>query len=153
MTWPAGPQTTRYLAVDLGDKRTGLAVGESGLGVVTPIEVIEIPAARREDLLAAIARAALAHKPDALVIGIPLNMDGTSGPAAVKAREFGSALAAALSLPVHEQDERLTSADADWAMAGSGLTHKKKKARRDALAAAAILRDYLSRTEPNEDPE
>ena len=59
------------------------------------------------------------------------------------ARDLGAQLGARTGLPIHYQDERLTSAQADWSMAGSGLTHAQKKSRRDALAAAAILHDFL----------
>ena len=71
-------------------------------------------------------------------------MDDTEGAPAKAARTVGAALGEAVGLPVHFQDERLTSADADWSMAQSGMTHKEKKALRDALAAAAILRDFLA---------
>ena len=84
------------------------------------------------------------HGAGALVIGLPLNMDDTEGAPAKAARTVGAALGEAVGLPVHFQDERLTSADADWSMAQSGMTHKEKKALRDALAAAAILRDFLA---------
>jgi putative Holliday junction resolvase len=56
---------------------------------------------------------------------------------------FGERIAALAGLEVRYQDERLTSAQADWQMSQSGLTHKQKKGRRDALAAAAILEEFL----------
>ena len=77
------------------------------------------------------------------LVGLPLNMDGSEGPSAAKVRVFIDQLAEATKLTVHAFDERLTSAAADEQMAQSGLTHKQKKARRDALAAAAILRGFL----------
>lgn len=78
-----------------------------------------------------------------VVIGVPLNMDGTAGQRVQIVRAFAARLAQRLGRPLHEQDERLTSAQADWDMAQSGLTHQQKKERRDALAAAAILTDFL----------
>lgn len=78
-----------------------------------------------------------------VVIGVPLNMDGTAGQRVQIVRAFAARLQQRLGRTVHEQDERLTSAQADWDMAQSGLTHQQKKERRDALAAAAILSDYL----------
>lgn len=78
-----------------------------------------------------------------LVMGLPLNMDGTEGKRAKIVRSFGDRLALRTGRTVHMQDERLTSAEANWQMAGSGMTHKQKKEKRDALAAAAILRDFL----------
>jgi putative Holliday junction resolvase len=91
----------------------------------------------------ALAKAVDRHGPDAIVLGMPLNMDGSEGAAAKDVRAFAAELAARTRLPVHLQDERLTSFEADARMAQSGRTHKQKKELRDALAAAAILEDWL----------
>jgi putative Holliday junction resolvase len=137
---PTGISAVRYLAIDLGDKRTGVAVGDDDTRIVSPLEVIAAPRARiMEPLLDAIDE----QGPGALVIGLPLNMDGTEGPQAQLAREFGNRLAAATKLPVHFQDERLSSYAAEEHLKGSGRTRKQKKQLRDALAAAEILRDFL----------
>lgn len=135
----------RFLAIDLGDKRTGLAVGDDLIKLASPLRVIERPLARPDSLLAEIAKAIAEYKPDALVLGLPINMDGTEGPRARIVRDFAENLGRHTSLPLHFQDERLTSDSADWDMAGTGLTRGQKKQRRDALAAAAILRDFLDR--------
>ena len=132
----------RYLAIDLGDKRTGLAAGDDVTGVVTPLVVLEVP--RGDALVEAVSRAAAEHRPDALVLGLPLNMDGTEGDRARLTRVFGTALATRSGLPLHYQDERLTSDAASERLARSGRTHRQKKAIRDALAAAEILRDFLA---------
>jgi putative Holliday junction resolvase len=139
-----------FLCIDLGDKRTGLAAGDDGTRVVTPLTVLEVAIAERggQALLDAIAREALATlgpQRDAgeLVVGLPLNMDDTEGPRAKIVRAFAARIAEATGRTIHFQDERLSSSDADWTMARSGLTRGQKKARRDALAAAAILRDFL----------
>jgi putative Holliday junction resolvase len=130
----------RFLAFDLGEKRSGVAAGDDVTGIVSPVQVIETaPPFRMDALLKVIAT----HKPDAIVIGVPLNMDDTEGPAALAARAVGAELASRSGLPVHFQDERLTSYAADQAMAQSGRTHKRKKELRDALAAVEILRDFL----------
>ncbi len=131
----------RYLGVDLGGRRTGLAVGDDATGVVTPLRVIECPAGPA--LLEAIVAAVADHEPDAVVIGLPLNMDGTEGPQAKLAREVGKRIAHRAARPVHFQDERLSSFAAEELLSGSGRTHGQKKRIRDALAAAAILREYL----------
>ena len=141
----------RYICIDLGDKRTGLAAGDSITRLATPLAVLEVSISERagEALLDAIARAIgeqiSAHSQAELVIGLPLNMDGTEGPRSKLVRDFAARLHKKLVPPraIHFQDERLTSADADWQMARSGMTHKQKKQHRDALAAAAILSDYL----------
>lgn len=137
----------RYLAIDLGDRRTGLAVGDAIIGSVSPAGVVEIPIAEHDGkaLLKALERAIDEHLGSGeLVIGVPLNMDGTAGPRAKAVRAFAARLAERTKRVIHEQDERLTSVDADWAMSQSGLTHAQKKRKRDALAAAAILRDFLA---------
>jgi putative Holliday junction resolvase len=132
----------RYLAVDVGDKRTGLAAGDDVVRLVQPVEVIQVP--RGPALLDALARAVERHGPDALVVGLPLNMDGSEGGAAKSVREFGALLAERTRLPVHYQDERLTSFEADERMARSGRTHREKRELRDALAACAILEGFLA---------
>jgi putative Holliday junction resolvase len=133
----------RYLAIDLGAKRTGLAAGDDVVGLVQPVEVVQVP--RGPALLDALARAIDRHGPDALVIGLPLNMDGTEGGATADVRAFGTALAGRVGLPVHYHDERLSSFEADQRMARSGRTHREKKELRDALAACAILEAWLGR--------
>lgn len=140
----------RYLAIDLGDKRTGLAVGDAILRVASPVDVLEVPAARRAgaDLIDALCASAREHGASALVVGLPMNMDGTEGPRAKVVRALAARLSAHASLPLHFQDERLSSAQADWQMARSGLSRGQKKAKRDALAAAAILKDFLDTLPP-----
>ena len=132
----------RYLAVDLGAKRTGLAAGDDVVGLVQPVEVVQVP--RGPALLDALARAVDRHGPDALVLGLPLNMDGTEGGATADVRAFGAALAERVKLPVHYHDERLSSFEADQRMARSGRPHREKKELRDALAACAILESWLA---------
>jgi putative Holliday junction resolvase len=119
----------RFIAIDLGGKRTGLAVGDDQTGIVSP--VASVPIAPGAALVRAILDAIDEHHPDAIVLGLPLNMDGTEGPGERTDR------------PIHYQDERLTSYAADQRMARSGRTRKEKKERRDALAAVEILRDFL----------
>jgi len=137
----------RYLAIDLGDKRTGLALGDAITRLAAPLEVLETPIAERagEALLDAIGAAIEEHLgPGELVVGLALNMDGTESPRSKLAREFGARVAQRTGLPVHFQDERLTSAAADWSMSRSGLTRQQKKSRRDAIAAATLLQDFLN---------
>lgn len=144
----------RYIAIDLGDARTGLAMGDAVTRIVSPLDVIECP--RQQcggdallDLLErALDQAVSRHARCELVLGLPLNMDGTEGPRSKLVRQFAVKLAERTGRTVHFQDERLTSSEADWSMAQSGMTHGQKKQRRDALAAAAILRDFLNNLTP-----
>lgn len=132
----------RYLAIDIGQRRTGFALGDSELGLVQPLEVVEH--ARAEDVLEVIASVVREHEPDELVIGLPINMDDTEGPAAERSRAIADQLTASTGLKIHLQDERLTSFEADSRMARSGRTHAEKKRVRDAIAAATLLEDYFS---------
>lgn len=138
----------RFLAIDLGDKRTGLATGDDVMGLVSPIEVLAVSIgadggnALRRAVLRAIEEQLGAR--DGVVVGLPLNMDGTEGPRATLARAFGETIGSGSGRAVFYQDERLTSVEADWSLIGSDLTRKQRKGVRDALAAAAILRDFLA---------
>ncbi len=138
----------RYLAIDLGGKRTGLAVGDDFTGQAGPVDVIHT--ADPVELRRAIVRAVEEHGPDELVIGVPFNMDGTEGPAAKAAREIAEQIAGDTGLKVHLVDERLTSFEAEQLIRELGLTRKQKKQRLDALAATAILRDFLAGRRPPE---
>jgi putative Holliday junction resolvase len=133
----------RYLAIDPGQKRTGLAVGDDVTGHAGPVDVVRTSDAG--ELLRALGAAIQEHGPDALVVGVPYNADGSVGPAAKKALALIQLLRQSTGLPVHPMDERLTTFQADELLKQSGLTHQQKKERRDAIAAAAILKDFLSR--------
>ena len=135
----------RYLAIDLGARRTGLATGDDETGIVSPGAVITTTSATER--LRQIGVAVRNEQPDALVLGLPLNMDGTAGPAAKLNQELAATLREQFNLEVHLVDERLTSADANEQMARTGLTRGQKKARRDALAAANILRRFLNQAD------
>ena len=134
----------RYLAFDLGARRSGVAAGEDVTGLAQPLQVLEVPAG--EQLLQVLAALVREHAPDVIVVGLPLNMDGTEGPAAAEARRFAAALSARSGVPAELQDERLTSFEADQRMARSGRTHGQKRGLRDALAAAALLEEFMRRT-------
>ncbi len=131
----------RYLAIDLGDKRTGLAVGDNELRMAQPVCVLQVPIG--DLLITAITKAIEEQGVDALVMGLPLNMDGSLGQRVEITKTFAEKLRAATNLDIHFQDERLTSSAAEERLSGSGKTHKQKKKMRDALAAAEILNDFL----------
>ena len=128
----------RYLAIDYGDKRTGLAICDQGETISSPLQALKTGKTLIDDIVAIIIEQNVA----AVVIGLPLNMDDTEGPAAKRVRGFGAELKNCLDIPVYFHDERLSSFDAEEKLAGQ-MTRKKKKARVDALAAAAILQSFL----------
>ncbi len=138
----------RYLCIDLGDRRTGLAVGDDATRIASPIGVLEtaIDTKGGDALLDAIALAADEHLDthDEIVVGLPLNMDGTDGPRSALVRAFAGRISERTGRAVRLHDERLSTASADWSMARTGMTHRQKKERRDALAAAAILKEFLA---------
>jgi putative Holliday junction resolvase len=146
----------RYLALDLGDKRTGVATGDSITRVAAPAGVIEVPVDREggEALLVAI-EAAVARELGAdagsgeLVVGLPLNMDGSEGPRAALVRAFAGRMAERTGRAVHLADERLTTEEARWRMARTGMTRQQKKQKKDALAAAVILEAFLVEHPPS----
>ncbi len=131
----------RYLGVDAGAKRIGLALSEPG-GIVSPLAVI--PASPGVEINArAIVDVADEYGARAIVVGLPLNMDGTEGPQAKVSRSLAEALGHLSPLPVHLHDERLTSHAADRRLVDRDLTRKKKKARQDAVAAQVMLESFL----------
>ncbi len=133
----------RYLAIDLGDRRTGVACGDDILRLPSPVGMIE--ANDREVLFKGLERFIREYGPDALIIGLPVNMDGTEGPRAIMSREFAAECAKRFSIACEMQDERLTSFGAEQHLKQSGRTHAQKKKLRDALAACEVLKDFFGR--------
>jgi putative holliday junction resolvase len=135
----------RVLAIDLGSKRIGTAVSD-GLGItVRPVETI-----RRSGIERDIARLKFLVEDleaEAVVIGLPLRMDGTQGDAAEGTLRFVERLRKRLDVPIFTQDERLTSYEAEQIMIERGFGRRERQARSDEFAAMLILQDYLSTTE------
>ena len=139
---PSDPSKGRLLALDLGTKRVGVAVSDELQLTAQPL-----PPLRRtnwKSLLRQISE--LRHSFDAqgVVIGLPLNLDGTEGDAAQEARRIARNLSLSLPVPVHLQDERLTSHAAEESLRAAGVTGQALKARVDSEAAAIILMDFIA---------
>lgn len=138
----------RIFAIDLGDKRTGLALADRITCIASPAGLIEVPIDQEHGRLLIDAIVKQFHQQASgpkteIVLGIPLNMDDSEGPRAKIVRDFATKLASRIDRPIVLVDERKTSQRADAQMAQTGLTHKQKKQRRDAIAAAAIAQLYL----------
>ncbi len=133
----------RYLCIDPGDKRTGFALGDDVTRIATPLQIETTSS--DEQRLVAILKVIEENDPGELVIGLPLNMDGGEGPQAIKTRALAKQISQCTGLVVHLFDERLTSYAAEAQLSELDLTRGGKKQRRDALAAAVILRDFLER--------
>jgi len=140
----------RFLGIDLGTRRVGLAYGDE-LGVATPLPALTQaePAARWAALLA-VARE---RRATALVLGHPLNMDDTAGPKAKEAEAFAEKLRAALGLPVHLVDERLTSAEAEETIPKRQRRDVRASGIVDSRAATLILQDFLNEKFPQPEAE
>jgi putative Holliday junction resolvase len=136
----------RYLAIDHGEKRTGVAICDASETIVSPHAVIETSS--RQELLSRILSILQEERIEAVIIGLPLNMDDSEGPRAKQVRDFAAELERRTSCPIFFQDERLSSFEAAQSAIGLELTRKKKKKRLDAIAAAAVLSSFLERKKP-----
>lgn len=137
----------RILAIDLGDQRTGLARADRITNIASPAGLVEVPIDHDDGnrLLDALAQEIAPEPKDAeILIGLPLNMDDSVGPRAKLVQVFAQRLADRTKRSIILVDERRTSVAADARMSQTGLTHKQKKMRRDAIAAAAIAELYLT---------
>lgn len=131
------------LGVDYGDARTGLAVSDS-LGLLA-VGAGCIKCESFKKTAAAVAEAAKEKKADLIVVGNPINMNGTEGPRSEKCRAFASALEELTSLPVKLYDERLTTVSAHRFLSDANVRGKRRKAAVDELSATIILQDFLDR--------
>lgn len=136
----------RLLCIDLGDKRTGLAICDENEILASPLSVIE----GQKNLESEIIKTAQQYQAAGLVFGLALNMDGSEGDRAKQARKFADEIKSKINLPVFFQDERLTTFSAGNKLSQTGLTHKMKKSRIDAIAAAEILKEFID-AKKNED--
>lgn len=130
------------LGFDYGEKRIGVAVGQALTATATPAETLLCHGNQPD--WAGIARLIETWRPHALVVGLPLNMDGTEHEVTEAAREFGRELERRFGLPVHLIDERLTSIEAGHLLAGSTRGARRRKADIDKVAAQLILETWLA---------
>ncbi|HSR29433.1 MAG TPA: Holliday junction resolvase RuvX [Anaerolineae bacterium] len=136
----------KLLALDVGDRRVGVAVSDANGLVASPLTVLR-RASKAEDF-ARIARLAREQGVTGLVIGHPLNADGSAGPQARRVERYAAALAETLQsegleLVVLLRDEFMSTMRAQEIMITTGRKRKDRQARIDAVAAAVILQDYL----------
>ncbi|MCL2370306.1 MAG: Holliday junction resolvase RuvX [Firmicutes bacterium] len=131
----------RILAIDYGDKRLGLAIGSTETGLGTPLEAIKSGGWDRDVIR--LSRIIKEQGAEAIVIGLPLNMDGTEGRRAEITRKFGALLQVATTLQVHYHDERLTSKEAHSLLAQSGLSRQRRELLVDSVSAQLILESWV----------
>ena len=134
---------TRILALDVGDKRIGVALSDE-LGIAAhPLVTLTRHPGYKTDLRA-IAEIVEESRISKIIIGVPINMNGSEGEQAMKAREFAEKLRRSLKTPVETWDERLTTVQAKKTLAEGNASRTKRKTAVDQLAAALILESYLA---------
>jgi putative Holliday junction resolvase len=138
----------RFLGVDFGGRRVGLAVSDATGVLARPLETLVVRSAAEavDGVMTIVDR--LAREDDGLdriVVGLPARLDGSPTATTPRVRAFVEALKARTGLPIVTEDERLTSREAESRLAVGERDWKKRKARLDAAAAAIILQDYLDR--------
>ena len=132
---------TRILALDVGEKRIGLAISD-GLGW-TAQGLPTLSGEDKDKAICAIAEIVRERQVTEIVLGMPLNMDGTPGKRAKETALFLEDLKKEIPLPIKTWDERLSSAQAQRLMLEADLSRKKRKKKVDRLAAQLILQSYL----------
>ncbi len=133
----------RYLAIDYGARRVGLALCDPAEIIVSPLRQLTVKKNQSAALIAELKAVVDEHGIDAVIIGLPLNMDDTEGPQARQVRQFAARLGKHLNVPIHFQDERLSSLAADDMLDQAQLKGKKRRGKRDMLAACDILQSFL----------
>jgi putative Holliday junction resolvase len=131
----------RVLAIDLGQRRIGLAVSDPGGELALPVGTLLRRDARTD--LAELRRTIAERAVERVVVGLPLHMDGRVGPEAEAARRFAEALARDTGLPVETFDERWTTREAERALREGGRSGRRSREAVDAVAATLLLRAWL----------
>lgn len=136
------PRRGTVLALDYGERRVGVAVGELEVGLAHPLATLTGASDRAR--LGALAALVEEWKPAVCVVGLPVRLDGGEHPLAQRCRAFAAKIAARFGLPVRLVDERLTSATASMALAQSGVRGRRQKPLLDQMAAQQILEAFLA---------
>jgi putative Holliday junction resolvase len=134
----------RVLALDLGAVRIGIAVSDPDRSVALPAGTLRVAGAPQD--LRSVAGLVREHAVTEVVVGHPLAMSGSRGEAARRAEEFAEGLRAVVGVPVHLQDERLTTVQAERDLRSAGAGSRQRRRAVDEAAATLILRAYLERT-------
>lgn len=133
----------RYLGLDLGSKTLGLALSDSTGQIATPYEVIIYKT--YEELLNKIKNIIEEHEIKEVIIGYPLNMNGSESKRSIETKNFKALLEKELKLKVHLQDERLSTMEAEKMLIKNDTARKKRKQIIDKLAASIILQTFLDK--------
>jgi putative Holliday junction resolvase len=131
----------RILALDHGTKRIGVAISDELKMIAQPIEFI--PAEPFAAFLTRLQELLRDKQVELILVGMPRNMNGSYGPAALKVQEFVAALKTAVTTPIATWDERLTSVQANRFLIEGNVRRDKRKEKVDKMAAAILLQSYL----------
>jgi putative Holliday junction resolvase len=131
----------RILGLDYGDRRIGVALSDAFGWTAQGLEIIERK--REGDDFRRIGELVKQHEVEAIVVGLPKNMNGTIGPRGEICLAFAEELRQTLSMPVHLWDERLTTVAATRTLLEADVSRRKRKLVVDKLAAALLLQNYL----------
>src|SRR5262245_43526417 len=131
----------RILALDHGTKRIGVAISDELKMLAQPLEYI--PAEPFADFLERLKQLLREKEVEMVLVGMPRNMDGSYGPAALKVQDFVAALGNAITVPIKTWDERLTSVQANRFLIQGKVRREKRKEKVDKTAAAILLQSYL----------
>ncbi|HET7714367.1 MAG TPA: Holliday junction resolvase RuvX [Bauldia sp.] len=137
------PEQGALLGLDLGTKTIGLALSDLRRTIASPLLVIR--RTRFQSDLVALRTEIAAHRPVALILGLPVNMDGSEGPRAQATRAFARNIAPAVGLPIAFWDERLSTAAVTRTLIEADASRKRRGEVVDKLAAAYILQGALDR--------
>ena len=131
----------RILALDHGTVRIGVALSDELKMLAQPLEFI--PAAPFADFLLRLKQLLTEKEVELVLVGMPRNMDGSYGSAALKVQEFVAVLKESITVPMRTWDERLTTVQAHRMLAEAGMKAKDRKGKVDRSAAAILLQSYL----------
>lgn len=135
---------TRLLGFDLGDARIGVALSDISQTIASPLMML--PRKKKfSELVADIEELVKKHQVGGIVIGLPLNMDGSEGPRVQSARAFANNLSKHLTIPIHFWDERMSTMAVARTLEESGISHTSRKEQVDKMAASYILQGYLDK--------
>jgi putative holliday junction resolvase len=136
------------MALDYGTKTIGVALSDELQLTARPLTTLRRNKLKFAQVLERIAALVAEYEVATLVAGLPLNMDGTRGPAAARVESFLAELKRYVTIPIIMQDERLTSYEADQLLRAQGAGYRERCAKSDEYAALLILRDYLDGQTP-----
>ena len=131
----------RVLALDPGTVRIGVAISDELKVIAQPLEFI--PAEPFDTFLSRLQQILREKEVELILVGMPRNMDGSYGPAALKVQEFVAVLKDAIAIPIRTLDERLTTAQAQRFLIQGNVRREKRKEKVDKTAAAILLQSYL----------